>query len=71
MTAQDRRDLSPHKSARAAMYLFGSRYASSGLGSMGFWDTLSTSEKELCRDLVADIERARPEPTARAGKASR
>jgi hypothetical protein len=29
---------------------------------MDFWDTLSESEKRLCRDLVNDIEKAAPEP---------
>lgn len=56
-----RRNLNPHKPARAAMYMWGKRYSQQGGGSMDFWDSLSAREKRLCRDLVRDIEKARPE----------
>ncbi len=52
------RNLNPHKSAKAAMWLFGQRYAAQGGGSMDFWDSLSESDKNLCRNLVADIAAA-------------
>lgn len=55
------RNLNPHKPARAAMYLWGERYSKQRSGSMDFWDILTESERRLCRDLVADIEKARPE----------
>lgn len=55
------RDLNPHKPAKAAMWLFGHRYATSGLGSMAFWDSLPDGEKRLCREMVVDIDRSRPE----------
>ena len=53
-----RRNLNPHKPAVAAMYLWGSRYAAQGGGSMDFWDTLRDSQRDLCRRLVARIEEA-------------
>ena len=56
-----RRNLDPHKPASAAMYMWGSRYAAQNGGSMDFWDSLTNREKELCRRLVDDIERAREE----------
>lgn len=56
--AMAKRDLNPHKAARVAMWLWGPRYARSGLGSMGYWDSLSDSEKDTCRLAVSDIERA-------------
>ena len=55
------RDIDPHKAARAAMWLFGSDYAASGLGSMGYWTTLNKYRQAMCREMVAEIERARPE----------
>ncbi len=55
------RDLDPHRPARAAMWLFGAEYARGGLGSMTFWDRLPQHRKNLCRELVSDIEKARPE----------
>ncbi len=55
------RDLNPHKPARAAMWLFGAEYARQGGGSMTFWDRLPLHRKNLCRELVSDIEKARPE----------
>lgn len=59
------RNLNPHKPAKAAMYLWGERYSKQGGGSMDFWDALSESERRLARDLVADIEKARPEHVRR------
>ena len=53
-----KRNLNPHKQARAAMYLFGKRYAAQRGGSMDFWDSLSDSDKRLCRKLVEDIEKS-------------
>lgn len=59
--AQAQRDLNPHKPARFAMWLWGDRYARSGKGSMGFWDSLHHHEKNLCRQAVAEITAAREE----------
>ena len=59
--AMAQRDLDPHKPARMAMWLWGANYAASGLGSMGYWDSLSEGAKETCRRAVADIEGAQPE----------
>jgi hypothetical protein len=61
MKKRDRRNLMPHKPAVAAMNLWPNDYASQNGGSMDFWDTLSESRKERCRDLVANIEEARKE----------
>lgn len=52
------RDLHPHKAARFAMWLWGVRYANQALGSMGFWDSLTDHERDLCRRAVAEIEAA-------------
>lgn len=64
-SSQDRRrvlrNLNPHKAAVAAMYLWGRTYSQQRGGSMDFWDGLSDSAKDLCRRLVADIEKARVE----------
>jgi hypothetical protein len=56
------RNFNPHKAAWAAMYLFGERYSRQNGGSMDFWDTLSESEKRLCRYLVKVIEESPAEP---------
>lgn len=58
-----RRNLNPHKAAVAAMYLWGRAYSRQGGsgGSMDFWDDLSPASRDLCRRMVADIEKARPE----------
>lgn len=55
------RNLHPHKAAVAAMWLYGSAYSRQCGGSMDFWDALPNSSKRLCRDLVKEIEKARPE----------
>lgn len=61
LTAEMRRDLNPHKAARFAMWKWGKRYVRSGLGSMGFWDSLSKTEQDFCRDAVRQICAARDE----------
>lgn len=54
--AMAKRDLNPHKAARMAMWLWGANYAASGLGSMGYWDSLSEQARETCRRAVSEIE---------------
>lgn len=44
------RDLNPHMEARVAMLLWNKEYASQTLGSMGFYGSLSNSEKEICKE---------------------
>ncbi len=66
---RDARNLNPHKPAVAAMCIWGARYASQRGGSMDFWDTLSESEKDTARRVVARIENADEEPaTANTGR---
>lgn len=55
------RNLRPHKAAVAAMWIWGQEYSQQHGGSMDFWDKLPESRRRLCRGLVKDIERARPE----------
>ena len=55
------RDMNPHKAARAAMWLYGADYAASGLGSMGYWYSLSKYRQAMCRQMVSEIGRARTE----------
>jgi len=57
-TKSVQRDLNPHKPALAAMYVYHTRYAKQALGSMGFWDSLTEYERNVCRDLVAKIAEA-------------
>jgi hypothetical protein len=52
------RNLKPHKEAVAAMELFMFRYATSGLGSMDFFDSLYLDEKKRCADLVTAMRKA-------------
>jgi len=59
---QAARNLDPHASARAAMWLFGERYAAQRGGSLDFWDTLGAPEKRMARDCAKEIREARPEP---------
>ena len=54
-------DLNPHSQAIFAMWLFGEKYARSGLGSMGFWKSLDAIEKDMCRDATASIRKAKDE----------
>lgn len=56
------RNLNPHKSARAAMWLFGVRYSQQRGGSMDFWDTLPEYEKDACRRMVREINQSRIDP---------
>jgi hypothetical protein len=49
------RNLNPHKAARAAMYIWGERYAQQRGGSMDFWDKLQEHEKNVARRLVKEI----------------
>ena len=53
-----RRNLNPHKAARVAMTLWNQEYARQRGGSMDFWDELTESQKELCREIVEQIEKA-------------
>lgn len=53
-----RRNQNPHKPARLAMFKWGASYARQGGGSMDFWDKLSKSEQQLCREVVKAIEKA-------------
>jgi len=55
------RNINKHKAAVAARFLFGREYAAQSGGTMDFWDTLSDSEKNLCRDLVDAINESRDE----------
>ena len=52
------RNMAPHKAARLAMFKWPSSYARHGGGAMDFWDSLTLSEKELCRLIVRQIEEA-------------
>lgn len=53
------RDLNPHKPAAIAMTLWGDRYSKMPhVGSMGFWDTLDISEKNICFELLERIDKA-------------
>ena len=54
-------DLNPHKSALMAIFIYASRYSQQNLGSMGFWKSLSKSQKSVCREAVERIEKARKE----------
>ena len=54
-----KRDLNPHKAAVIAMLLYGERYAKMPhVGSMGFWDTLTKSEQETCKQCVERVDKA-------------
>ena len=64
--ATARRDLNPHKAARMAMWLWSANYAASGLGSMGYWDSLSEQARETCREAVSEIEDSPSESLSRA-----
>lgn len=56
MLAPGDRNLNPHKEARVAMAVFGARYAAQSGGSMDFWDSLSTSDRKVCRDVLKYVE---------------
>lgn len=68
---QIKKDLDPHKPARMAMWLWGAQYASSGMGSMRYWDSLSDSAKNTSRRAVAEIIAARPRPQRGAHRLGR
>jgi len=56
----NQRNLNPHKPARVAMILWNERYAAQRGGSMDFWDELTASEQEICREILRDFnERGR------------
>lgn len=59
MTSQGR-NFNPHKEAVIAMWLFGKVCADRGEGSMDFYDSLSDSEKRLCKKTMEGIEEAPP-----------
>ena len=61
MKERDRRNVNPHKPARFAMAYWGHLYAEQSGGSMDFWATLTPSKKKFCREVIAAIEKARPE----------
>lgn len=61
MKERDRRNLDPHKPAVVAISFWGKVYAAQGGGAMDFWDNLSEPDKRFCREIVAHVERARPE----------
>ena len=58
------RNMNPHKEARAAMWLFGTRYGAQNGGSMDFWDSISEKDKNICRSLVTAIGKAKRRETA-------
>lgn len=58
-----KRNLNPHKAARAAMWLYSKQYANQKGGSMDFWDSLPEDKKNICRRMVGSIEDCKSEPT--------
>lgn len=55
------RNLNAHKAATVARFIFGTSYASQRGGAMDFWDSLCESDKNICRDLLSEIEKKRDE----------
>lgn len=55
------RNLSPHRPAMCAMWLYADRYTSQKGGLMDFWDKLSESDKATCRRMAEQIVTTRPE----------
>jgi hypothetical protein len=55
---QARRNLNPHKPAVIAMSMWGEEYSRQGVGSMEFWDKLSQLRKQICREVVARLDKA-------------
>jgi len=53
-----KRDFNPTAPAKVAMILYNKRYASQGLGSMGFFDSLSSVEKNACIRYAEQIQKA-------------
>jgi hypothetical protein len=60
---QAQRNQNPHKPARLAMFLWNREYAAQGGGSMDFWDKLRESQKQICREGIAEILKAPDEVT--------
>ena len=57
------KNLKPHKEAVIAMCLFGKEYADSGLGSMDYYDGLSTNKQRLCKTILEEIAQAPTQTT--------
>ena len=57
-----KRNLNPHKSARAAMWLYSHEYSNSRKGSMDFWDSLTNSQRGVCRNMVREVNQSRIDP---------
>lgn len=53
-----RRNLNPHKPAVIAMSMWGHEYSQQGGGSMDFWDKLTESRKQICREVLERLEKA-------------
>jgi len=53
---QAQRDTNPTAPAIVAMILYNNSYASSGYGTMGFYDRLTDYEKEKCNKLAKEIK---------------
>jgi hypothetical protein len=52
------RNQNPHKPAVIAMHMWSAEYATGGGGSMDFWDKLSVSRKQICRECVERLAKA-------------
>lgn len=50
-----KRNLNPHAEARVAMLVWGERYSKQSGGSMDFYDSLTDSERNLCREWAREI----------------
>jgi len=48
--------VTPHKAARAAMWLYSTRYGLTSGSRMEFWNSLSEQERNLCREMVKNID---------------
>jgi len=55
------RNLNPHSEARLAMLVWGEQYSKQNGGCMDFWDNLSESDKNLCREWVKWINKVSKE----------
>lgn len=56
---QAQRDLNPTPEAVFAYFHWSREYAASGLGTMGFWDSLDGRQRDYCREAVAAICKAK------------
>src|SRR5215475_6364895 len=52
------RNIYPHKEARIAILLWNNEYAAQNGGAMDFWDSLTDSQKQTCREALEQIENA-------------